>query len=97
MKKNELVSELAKRTDQPKVATEKVINEFISVVTETLKEGDEVYLAGFGTIYADERVHKQRKGQKKETKLTVPAFKSDIKGVKNVGYEEVFGMVNALN
>ena len=40
MKKNELVMELSERTDLPKIDTERVLNEFISVVKERLKEID---------------------------------------------------------
>ena len=97
MKKNELVMELSERTDLPKIDTERVLNEFISVVKERLKEGDKVYLAGFGTIYTKEEVHRQRKGGTSKRSYVVPALDADIAGVDNVKYKEVFGMVNALN
>jgi DNA-binding protein HU-beta len=50
MNKKELVVELSTITDIKQKDTELVINAFINVVSEQLKKGEQITLAGFGTF-----------------------------------------------
>lgn len=47
MKKNDLVKEIAKRLDLPKVECEKVIDTMAEVITDALIDGDKVSIRGF--------------------------------------------------
>jgi DNA-binding protein HU-beta len=50
MNKKELVAELSSVTEITQKDTELVVNAFISVVSEQLKKGEQITLAGFGTF-----------------------------------------------
>lgn len=60
MKKNDVVLEIAKRLDLPKVECEKVIDVFADVVTDALVNGDKVIIRGFLTFETSEC--KEREG-----------------------------------
>lgn len=55
MNKNELVESLAARLGVARSEGEKVLNTFVDVVTEALKKGDEVNIAGFGHFEVSNR------------------------------------------
>ncbi len=82
MNKAELVSTLAEMTDLPKKSIEEVIEAFTSTVTHTLKKGDEVVLAGFGSFSAKNRAGRMGVNPQKPTEkikippVTVPKFKA---------------------
>ena len=50
MTKAELIAAMVEETGLTKVDCEKALNAFTSNVTETLKQGDEVKLIGFGNF-----------------------------------------------
>ena len=50
MNKKELVVELSNITEMTQKDTELVINAFINVVSDQLKKGEQITLAGFGTF-----------------------------------------------
>ncbi len=50
MNKKELVVELSNITELTQKDTELVINAFINVVSDQLKKGEQITLAGFGTF-----------------------------------------------
>ena len=60
MKKNDVVLEIAKRLDLPKIECEKVIETFADVVKEALSDGDKVTIRGFITFEISE--YKAREG-----------------------------------
>lgn len=98
MKKSEFVNVLAKKTGHTKADTELMVNTFISTIKEVLVEGDEVYLAGLGTLSTEQKVVHSRKDQsRKEKSYIYPVFVPEMEGVENVQFKEVFGFVNALN
>lgn len=53
--RNELVNSISDAVGLPKTTVNKVLDAFISTVTESLKAGDEVRLIGFGTFTSLER------------------------------------------
>lgn len=55
MNKAELAAQLAEKMHLPKAQTEKMIELFTEIVTDTLKGGGEVTLAGFGQFLAKKR------------------------------------------
>ncbi len=81
MTKKELIAAIAERTDLTQAQSEQGLNAFMDVVADTLKDGDKVFLTGFGTFEARER--KARQGRNPRTGDTIdiaasinPAFKA---------------------
>lgn len=50
MNKNELIAEVADKTDLTKAKAAEVIDSFIAVVSKALAKGEEIRLVGFGTF-----------------------------------------------
>ena len=50
MNKNELIAEVADKTDLTKAKAAETIDAFISVVSKALSKGEEIRLVGFGTF-----------------------------------------------
>ena len=75
MNKATLISKIAEKSDLSKKQVETVLNTFIDTVLETLKEGDQVQLMGFGTFEVKERA--ARIGRKPSTgeSIEIPAKK----------------------
>lgn len=82
MNKQELIEVIAKRTGLSKRNVGLVANEMISEVTDQLKKGKKVVLAGFGTFMTNKRaarmgVNPQNPTMKiKIPAATVPKFRS---------------------
>lgn len=82
MNKAELVSVLAEKVGISKKQAEEVIEAFTATVTETLKAGGEVTIAGFGAFSAKQRagrmgVNPQNPSEKIQIPpVTVPKFKA---------------------
>lgn len=73
MNKAELVNLIAEKTGETKVKSGEFVEAFISAVTETLKNGDDLTLVGFASLSTVSR--KERKGRNPQTgaDLTIPA------------------------
>lgn len=86
MNKAQLISKIAEDAGMQKKEVEKVVNSFVGVVTDTLKEGDKIQMVGFGTF--EVRARAARKGFNPSTKaeITIPASKAPVfkagKGLK---------------
>lgn len=65
MTKAELITEIAREGDLTKADAEKALNAFIIVAKETLKSGNALALAGFGSFVVSDR--KARKGRNPRT------------------------------
>ena len=50
MNKNELIAEVADKTDLTKAKAAEAIDAFISVISKSLSKGEEIRLVGFGTF-----------------------------------------------
>jgi DNA-binding protein HU-beta len=73
--KTELVEEIAQRTDSSKAEAQRYVDTLEKVVTEALKDGEEVQITGFGKFYVREQ--KAREGINPQTKerMRIPAQK----------------------
>ncbi|SIR34977.1 DNA-binding protein HU-beta [Aeromonas sp. RU39B] len=79
--KSQLIDKIADGADISKAAAGRALDAFIDAVTESLKDGDQVALVGFGTFAVRERA--ARSGRNPQTGATieiaagkVPAFKA---------------------
>lgn len=59
MNKPELIEAMSTKSGLTQADTEKALNAFISVVTETLSKKEKVQLVGFGSFEAVERAARQ--------------------------------------
>ena len=75
MDNTELVEEIAQRADSSKVEAQRYVDTLEKVVTEALKDGEEVQITGFGKFYV--RKQKAREGINPQTKerMRIPAHK----------------------
>ena len=98
VKKSEFVSIVAENTGHTKTDTEQMVNAMIATIKDILVSGEDLYLAGFGTLSTEQKIVQSRKDQSRKTKSYIyPVFTPDIEGVDGVAFREVFGFVNALN
>ena len=87
MNKQELVDALAAKLGSGKPEAEKALQAFVDVVTEALKNGQEVNISGFGAFSVSDRaarmgVNPQNPAQKIQIAATkVPKFRAG-KGLK---------------
>lgn len=75
MNKKELIIDVAKKTELSKIVVEKCINTALKTIADTVVEGKNVSLLGFGTFSIKER--QSRNGFNPQTKkaVTIPAKK----------------------
>ncbi len=75
MNRNELISQIAHSTGMSKANINEVLDAFIDTVTNALKSGDEIRLAGFFTLSVADR--KEMKGRNPRTgeEITIPSSK----------------------
>ena len=73
MTKAEVVSEIANRTGVEKMAVLAVVEEFMTVVKDSLSEGENVYLRGFGSFVVRKRAEKTGRNITKNTTVIIPA------------------------
>ncbi len=87
MNKSQLIDKIAADVNISKAAAGRVVDAFISSVSDALKDGDDVALIGFGTFTVRERAARTGRNPQtgKEIKIAaakVPAFRSG-KGLKD--------------
>ena len=91
MNKAELIQAIADKTGQTKVATEKTLNALLETVIDTVAQGQEVALVGFGSVNLAHRSARQGRNpstgkainiEASETPKFVPgaAFKAKVNG-----------------
>jgi len=90
MNKSELVSAVAAKTELTKADTERALKAFLETITETLKDGDQVTLIGFGTFLVRER--KARTGRNPRTGETI-----QIKAANNPAFKAGKALKDAVN
>lgn len=81
MNKSEFVEAVAENADIPKSTAQKAVDAMVDVIGDTLKQGDQVALVGFGTFLTRKR--EARQGRNPRTGETiniaasrVPSFKA---------------------
>lgn len=75
MTKAEIANEIAKSTGIEKAAVISVIEQFMTVVKDSLANGENVYLRGFGSFIVKERAEKTARNISKNTTIVIPAHK----------------------
>ena len=72
MTKAELVSEISSRTGIDKQTVLAVVESFMVQVKGSLKEGEDVYLRGFGSFITKKRAAKTARNISKNTTIVIP-------------------------
>lgn len=75
MTKAEIVNEIAKTTGIDKAGVLAVVEQFMSVVKDSLAHGENVYLRGFGSFIVKERAEKTARNISRNTTIVIPAHK----------------------
>lgn len=73
MTKADIVSEIANTTGIDKAAVLTVVEQFMTVVKDSLAHGENVYLRGFGSFIIKKRAEKTARNISKNTTLIIPA------------------------
>ena len=73
MRKADIVAAISQKTGIEKVAVIATIEEFMNTVKESLGEGENVYLRGFGTFEIKHRAEKTGRNISKNTAINIPA------------------------
>ena len=73
MTKADIVNEIAKTTGIEKAAVLSVVEQFMTVVKDSLAHGENVYLRGFGSFIVKSRAKKTARNISKNTSIIIPA------------------------
>ncbi len=72
MTKADIVSEIAKTTGVEKVQVQTIVEAFMESVKDSMAEGNNVYLRGFGSFIVKKRAEKVARNISKSTTITIP-------------------------
>ncbi|MBR6746579.1 MAG: integration host factor subunit beta [Muribaculaceae bacterium] len=72
MTKADIVNEIAKRTGLEKATVLATIENFMDVVKDSLANGENVYLRGFGSFIIKKRSEKTARNISKNTTIIIP-------------------------
>ena len=75
MTKADIVNEIAKSTGLDKAAVLATIERFMEVVKDSLANGEDVYLRGFGSFIVKTRCEKTARNISKNTTIIIPEHK----------------------
>lgn len=75
MTKAEIVADIATKTGVEKVAVQSVVEAFMESVKDSLVNGENVYMRGFGSFIIKERAEKTGRNISKNTTIIIPAHK----------------------
>lgn len=75
MTKAEIVAEIATKTGVEKVAVQTVVEAYMETIKNALKNGDNVYMRGFGSFIIKERAEKTGRNISKNTTIIIPAHR----------------------
>lgn len=80
MTKADIVNEVSKKTGIEKVIVQKALESSMDAIKDALKQGNNVYLRGFGSFIVKKRAEKTARNISKNTTIiipqhNVPAFK----------------------
>lgn len=73
MTKADIVNEIAKTTGIDRHAVLSVVEQFMTVVKDSVAHGENVYLRGFGSFIVKTRAEKTARNISKNTTLIIPA------------------------
>ena len=91
MTKAEIVAEIASKTGIEKVAVQATVEAFMDTIKNSMTNGENVYLRGFGSFIIKQRAEKTGRNISKNTTIIIPAHyipsfkpaKSFVNKVKN--------------
>lgn len=72
MRKAELISEISDRTGIPKVDVLVSLENMFKIIKETLGEGENIYIRGFGSFITKKRAAKIGRNIKKNVAVEIP-------------------------
>ncbi|MDE5888175.1 MAG: integration host factor subunit beta [Muribaculaceae bacterium] len=75
MTKAEIVNEISRSTGMEKAAVLNVVENLMQVIKESMADGENVYLRGFGSFVVKTRKEKTARNITKNTSLIVPEHK----------------------
>lgn len=75
MTKAEIATEIARATGIDKAGVLAVVEQFMSVVKDSLSQGENVYLRGFGSFVVKERAEKTARNISRNITIVIPAHK----------------------
>ena len=76
MNQAELVAAVAERAGLTKADAGKAVEALVATITDTLKQGDEIRIAGFGTFGISERGERQGRNPQTGAQITIAASKA---------------------
>ena len=89
MTKADIVNEIAKTTGIDKVAVLETVEKFMDVVKDSLANGENVYLRGFGSFIVKTRSEKTARNISKGTTIIIPEHKIPAFNPAKVFMDEV--------
>ena len=75
MTKAEIVNKVSSQTGIEKIAVQKVVEEFMETVKESIEMKEPVYLRGFGSFVVKTRKEKTARNISKNTAIKIPEHK----------------------
>ena len=75
MTKADIVNEISRRTGLEKAAVLTTVENFMQIVKETMTDGDNVYLRGFGSFILKTRKKKTARNISKNISIEIPEHK----------------------
>jgi DNA-binding protein HU-beta len=76
MKQADLITDVAERAGLTKADAGKAVEALTGAITDALKQGEEVRIAGFGTFAISERGERQGRNPQTGAQITIAAFKA---------------------
>jgi DNA-binding protein HU-beta len=73
MTKADIVNEISKNTGIEKVTVQKTVESLMETVSDSLVDGKNVYLRGFGSFIIKKRAEKTARNISKNTSIIIPA------------------------
>jgi DNA-binding protein HU-beta len=71
MTKADVISQIAKKTDLSKEEVSQCIESFINVVKDSMAEGNNIYIRGFGSFINKKRARKTARDMSRNTSIIV--------------------------
>ena len=72
MNKTELVDAIAAKADMSKAQAKVALDEILNSITQSLKEGDQVQLVGFGTFKVNHRAGRTGRNPQTGAEIQIP-------------------------
>jgi DNA-binding protein HU-beta len=73
MTKAEIVAEISNKTGIEKITVQHTVEAFMEAVKDSMKNGENVYLRGFGSFIIKRRAEKTGRNISKNTTIIIPA------------------------